>query len=164
MKTRCQIIADDIPKNFAKIRVLISVLFTFCYLYCSFSSDLDELYTHWWWCKNSVQNVNLAYNIVSLSYTILFSFRDVKTTKFNQYFPVVLMSHNEFIARFQKPVMFWKRRHCGIPLWRHGGGAWHNGLFRTTASNVRCGADVANQVTKLWQASDTENFGRRITG
>ena len=33
-----------------------------------------------------------------------------------------------------------------------------------TASNVNCGADVANHVTWLWQAFDLENFERRNTG
>ena len=29
----------------------------------------------------------------------------------------------------------------------HGGGAWHNALFLTKASNVNCWADGANNVT-----------------
>ena len=33
-----------------------------------------------------------------------------------------------------------------------------------TASNVNYWADVANHVTWLWQAGDTENFEPRITG
>ena len=51
-----------------------------------------------------------------------------------------------------------------MALWRHGGGAWHTGLILTTASNTNSWADVANHVTRLWQAGDTENFERRITG
>ena len=35
-------------------------------------------------------------------------------------------------------------------------------FFLTTASNVNCWADVANHVTRLWQAGNTENFERRI--
>ena len=58
--------------------------------------------------------------------------------------------------------MFWMRRHHDTALWRHGGGAWHHGLFLTTTSN--CWADVANHETQLWQAGDTENFQRRIMG
>ena len=34
----------------------------------------------------------------------------------------------------------------------------------TTASNVSCWVDVAIHVTRMWQAVDTENFERRITG
>ena len=45
-----------------------------------------------------------------------------------------------------------------------GRGAWHNCLLLATASNVNCWADVANHVTWLWQAGDTENFERQITG
>ena len=60
--------------------------------------------------------------------------------------------------------MFWMRRHRDIALWRHDGGAWHDGLFLTTASNVDCWAYVANQVTRFRKADDTENFEHRITG
>ena len=49
-------------------------------------------------------------------------------------------------------------------LWRHGGGAWHSGLFLLTASNANCWADVANHVTQLWQAGDIEDFESQIMG
>ena len=49
-----------------------------------------------------------------------------------------------------------------MALWRHSGGAWHNGLILTTASNANRLADVANHVTWMWQADDTANFERRI--
>ena len=68
--------------------------------------------------------------------TVLFLSRDVKTTKFNQYSPVVVASFNLSNSRFQKPVMFRMWRHNGIVLQRRGVGTWHNGLFLTTASNV----------------------------
>ena len=77
---------------------------------------------------------------------------------------VDLTSLNESNSRFQKPVMFWRWRHHGVALWRHGRGAWHNCLLLATASNVNCWADVANHMTWLWQAGDTENFERWITG
>ena len=78
--------------------------------------------------------------------------RDVKTTKCNQYLPVFLTSLNVSDSRFRKLVMFWMWRHHDMELWRHGGGAWHNGLILTTASNANRLADVANHVTRLWQA------------
>ena len=95
---------------------------------------------------------------------VLFLSRDVKNTKFNQYLPVLLMSLNVSDSRFRKLVMFWMWRHHDMELWRHGGGAWHNGLILTTASNGNSWADVAKHVTRLWQAGDTENLERRITG
>ena len=52
----------------------------------------------------------------------------------------------------------------GVALWRHGRGTGHNCLLLTTTSNVKCWADVANHVTRLWQAGDTENVERRIMG
>ena len=55
-------------------------------------------------------------------------------------------------------------RHHRKALWRHGGGAWHNGLFLTTAISVTVGADIANQMTSLWQTSDTENLEWRVAG
>ena len=58
----------------------------------------------------------------------------------------------------------WMWRHHDMALRRHGGGAWRNGLILTTASNGNSWADVANHVTRLWQAGDTENFERRIMG
>ena len=67
-------------------------------------------------------------------------------------------------SRFRNPVMFWRWRRHGVALWRHGRGTWHNCLLLATASNVNCWADFANHVTCLWQAGDTENFERRITG
>ena len=51
-----------------------------------------------------------------------------------------------------------------MALWRHSGGAWHNGLILMTASNVNSWADVANHVTRMRQAGDKENFECRITG
>ena len=51
-----------------------------------------------------------------------------------------------------------------MALWPHGGGAWHNALILTTASNVNSGADIADHVSRLLQAGDTENFERRISG
>ena len=55
--------------------------------------------------------------------------------------------------------------HYGIALWRHSGGAWHNGLYLITASKVNCWADVANHVAWLWQAGDTKipNAGSRAS-
>ena len=79
------------------------------------------------------------------------------------YIPVNLTSLNVSNSRFQKPVMFWRWRHHCVASWRHGRGAWHNCLL-LPASNVNSWADVANHVTQLWQAGDTENFERRITG
>ena len=101
---------------------------------------------------------------VSRNYRILFLSRDVKNTKFNQYLPEDLTSLNVFNSRFRKPVMFWRWRYHGVALWRHGRGAWHNCLLLTKASNVNRWADVANHVTRLSQAGDTDNFERRITG
>ena len=101
---------------------------------------------------------------VSRNYTVLFLSRDAKNTKFNQYLPVDLTSLNVSNSRFRKPVMFWRWRRHGVALWRHGRGAWHNYLLLATASNVNSWADVSNHVTWLWQAGDTENFERRITG
>ena len=34
----------------------------------------------------------------------------------------------------------------------------------TTFSKVNCWADVGNHVVWLWQAGDTDNFERQITG
>ena len=45
-------------------------------------------------------------------------------------------------------------RHHDKALWHHGRGALQNDSW----------ADIANHVTRLWQAGDTENFERRITG
>ena len=73
---------------------------------------------------------------VSRNYTVLFLSRDVKNTKFNQYLPVDLTSLNVSNSRFRKPVMFWRWRHQGVALWRHGRSAWHNCLPLATASNV----------------------------
>ena len=101
---------------------------------------------------------------VSRNYTVLFLSRDVKNTKFNQYLPVLWASLNGWDSRFRKFVMFWMWRDHDMALWRHGGGTWHNGLILTTASNGNSWADVANHVTRLWQAGETEYFERRITG
>ena len=86
-----------------------------------------------------------------------------KIKKFNPYLPVNL-TLKVSNSRFRKPVMFWRWHHHGVALWRQGRGAGHNCLLLTRASNVNCSADVANHVTRLWQAGDTENFERRITG
>ena len=51
-----------------------------------------------------------------------------------------------------------------MALWRHGNGAWHNGLILTTATNANSWADFANHVTWMWQTGDTENFERQIMG
>ena len=59
---------------------------------------------------------------VSRNNTVLFVSGDVKTTKFNQYLPVVLTSFNVYNSRFQKLVMLWMWHHHGMALWRHGGG------------------------------------------
>ena len=56
--------------------------------------------------------------------------------------------------------MLWMWRHHGIAVWRNVGGAWHNALFLTTASNINCWAGVASHVVRLLQAGDTENFER----
>ena len=40
--------------------------------------------------------------------------------------------------------------HRNTALWRHSGGAWREGLFLTTDSNVICWADVANHVNHLY--------------
>ena len=60
--------------------------------------------------------------------------------------------------------MFWMWHHRGTELCRHGSGAWHDGLFLKTASKVNRWAVVANHVTQLWQAGDTENFERLANG
>ena len=60
---------------------------------------------------------------VSHNYTVLFLSCDVKTTKFNQYSPMVLTSLNTSNSRFQKCVMFWMRCHHGIVLWCCSGAA-----------------------------------------
>ena len=101
---------------------------------------------------------------VSRNYTVLFLSRDVKNIKFNQYLPMDLTLLNVSNSRFRKPVMFWRWRRHGVALWRHGRCAWHNCLLLATTSNVNCWTDVANHVTWLWQAGDTVNFERRITG
>ena len=101
------------------------------------------------------------YHVTTL---FLFLSRDIKHSKFNQYLSTVLTLLNVSNSIFRKLVLFWMWRHHGRALWRRGGGAWHNGLLLTTASNVNYWADVANHVTWLWQAGDTENFERRITG
>ena len=80
---------------------------------------------------------------VSHIYTVLFLSHDVKNTKFNYYLPVVLTSLNMSNSRFLKLVLFWMW-HYGRALWR-----WNNGVFLTTASNVKCWADVANHVTQF---------------
>ena len=101
---------------------------------------------------------------VSRNYTVLLLSRDVQNTKFNQFLPVVFTSFNVADSRFRKRLMFWMRRHSDIALWRHGGGAWHNNLFLTTASNVDCWADVTNQVTRLWKAGECGKFRTPDTG
>ena len=75
----------------------------------------------------------------------------VKNTKFNQYLPVLLTSLNMSGSRFRKLIMFW--------MWRHHD-AWHNGLILMTASNANSWPDVANHVTRLWQAG---KYGKFLT-
>ena len=50
-----------------------------------------------------------------------------------------------------------------MALWRHSGGAWYDDLFLTAASYVKCWADVAKHMSRLWQAGDAEHFERRIS-
>ena len=38
-------------------------------------------------------------------------------------------------SRFRKIVMYWMWR--DLALWRHGGGAWHNGSILTTSSGIK---------------------------
>ena len=85
--------------------------------------------------------------------TVLFVSHDVKTTKINQYLSVILMLLNVSNSRFQKLVMFWMWYH-GIALWHHSNGAWPNGLFLMTASDINCWTDIANCVARLWQAGE----------
>ena len=75
--------------------------------------------------------------------------RDVKNTKFDQYLPVVLTSPDVSNLIFESDVIRYD-----IATSRDG--AWHNDLFVTTANNVNWRADVANHVTRLWQAGDME--------
>ena len=48
-----------------------------------------------------------------------------------------------------------------IKMWHHGGCAWSNGMFLTTASNVNFWTDLAydspSNQDPVWQACDTEN-------
>ena len=80
----------------------------------------DSLWDVWW--------------TVSRNYTVLSLSRDIKNIKFNRYLPVLLASLNVSESRFRK--MFWMWRHLDMVLWRHGGGAWHNGLIWENALNV----------------------------
>ena len=73
---------------------------------------------------------------VSRNYIVLFLSRDVKNTKFNQYSTVFWRRFNVSASRFRKLAMFWIWRHHDMAMWRHGDGAWHNGLILTTASNA----------------------------
>ena len=93
--------------------------------------------------------------------TVLFLSRGVKITQFNQNLPVVLTSLNVSNSKFRKFIMFCMWRHHGRAFWRHGGSAWHNGLFLPTASNDNCFADVVNTVAWLGRVVD---FDHRITG
>ena len=97
---------------------------------------------------------------VSHNYTVLFLSRHVKKQNSINIYPSLILSN----SIFRKPVMFLRWRHHGVAWLRHSRGAGHNCLLLTTASNVNCWADVANHVTRLWQAGDTENFERRIRG
>ena len=90
----------------------------------------------------------------SCNFTVSFLSYDVKTTKFNQHLPVDLTLLSMSIARFQKLLMFWMWRYHGTTLWHHRGGAWHNGMFLTTARDVNCWAHIANHMTQLWQVGD----------
>ena len=97
----------------------------------------------------------------SRNYTVLFLSRDVKHTEFNQYIPVLLSSLSMSDSRFRKLVMLWMWRHHDMVLWRPGGGAWHNGLILTTASNataeltllttwLHCGKRVKRKISNVW--------------
>ena len=79
---------------------------------------------------------------ISRNYTVLFSSRDAKNTKFKQYLLVDLTSLNVPNSRFQKPVMFWRWRHHGIVTSRR----WYltQWFEPMTASNATSLADVAN--------------------
>ena len=66
------------------------------------------------------------------NYTVLFSSCDVKNTKFNYPSLVPLTFLNVSDSRCRKHVKFWMWRHRDMALWRHCGGAWHNGLIPTT--------------------------------
>ena len=76
------------------------------------------------WPADSPRDVS-----VSRNYTVLLFSRDVKSTKLNQYLPVVLTSLNVTDSRFRKSLMLWMRRHRDIALWHHDGGAWYNDLI-----------------------------------
>ena len=78
--------------------------------------------------------------------------------KFSQYLPVPLTSLNVPISETRN-VLNVTSSWYGIVTY-----AWHNDLILTTANNANSWADVANHVFRLWQAVDTENFGRRIAG
>ena len=73
------------------------------------------------------------------------------TTEFS-FYPVVSKIHNSisiypyFSRRLTYPTRNFEDSQCfecnviiTIALWRHGGGAWHNALFLTTASNCWAG-------------------------
>ena len=59
---------------------------------------------------------------------------------------------------------FWRRLTSWYSIVTHSSGAWHNGLFLTKASNIKCWADVANHGAWLWQTDYMENFEHRNTG
>ena len=79
---------------------------------------------------------------ISRDYTVLFLSRDVKNIIFNKYLPLILTLLNVCNSSFRKLVLFWMLHHHGMALCRHDGGAWHNGLFLTTTSNVNCWAEL----------------------
>ena len=109
--------------------------------------------------KNCTQWVVLQkWNVPRAQISFPGAFDYIWQSLYNQYLAMVLTWLNVSIARCQKDVMFWMWCHRGAALWRHGCGAWHNGLFQTTASNFNCSVDVTNHVTQLLQAGDTENF------
>ena len=85
------------------------------------------------------------------------------TTQFYSY-PVMSNVQNSINIYIGGLTSFNIWRHNGRALRCHGSGAWHNGLFLTTSSNVNCWVDVAYHVTRLWQAVDTKTFELGITG
>ena len=96
------------------------------------------------------------WNVLRIN-TVLFPSNDVKNTEFSQYLPMILASLNVCNPRFRKLIMLW----MVMALWRHGGGAWRNALFLTTAILLATSAQVLSKEASLCQARDTKN---NITG
>ena len=100
---------------------------------------------------------------VSRNYTVLFLFRYVKNTNFNQYLPVILMSLGVWDSKFGKLVMFWMWRHHDMALWRHGSGAWHNCLILTPTAEptlLTTWLDCGNRVIReIWNSGSWASYG-----